>query len=121
MGLVRDMWDDGEYFLLSGLVLIGLMIAALFSIPVYIWHRENQIEQSSVGMSYQQLVERFGAPATRETFGDGTEVVCWKTFHHGSTTYIKTGQVLVPVTSGPSVSGWKAVLKRGHAVSMERL
>lgn len=121
MGMIREMWDDGEYFLLSGLVLIGLLIATLCAIPIYIHRETTKIERQSIGMTYQQLVERFGAPATRESFDDGTEVVCWKKFHSGSTTYVKTGQVLVPIESGPSVSGWKAVLKRGYVVSMERL
>ena len=115
-------WSDWFDWLVAGLC--ALLVAAIVGIVMLAIsdaRSKARFMESCPGKSYQALVMDLGSPTSREPFPDGTEVVCWKEFHPGTTTYVQNGKVMVPIQNPPHVSGWKAIMRDGVCVHMEKL
>jgi hypothetical protein len=114
-------WGWMDYILVSSVIFaIGLVILMIiFSVSDSM--ESVKFIASCPGKSYQALVIELGTPSERETFSDGTEVVCWKKYHSQITTFVNTGKIITPIIHPAYISGWKAIMLEGRCISMDKL
>ena len=115
---MSDILDYLLYVFLT-LAIVGLL--TLMGAIGYGLYSDYHWAKSCVGRGYQAIVVDIGIPTERETFPDGTEVLCWRKFYEAQIVLVSNGKTSVPVYQPAYVSGWKAVIRNGRCVSMEAL
>lgn len=113
---MRD-WGWPEYVLV-GVITVFL---TLCGIAIVSYVQEDGKAAECVGKTYSEVVQTYGTPTEEYRDNEGTIVVCWKQYHAAYMQPVNAGKVTTFVYHPAYISGWKAVIKSGKCVSMERL
>lgn len=83
--------------------------------------REKVLIESAIGLTEKDLMVILGPPSEQVSPDTYTKIVAWKKYHEGSTTYINSNNVMIPVHHPAYVSGYKAVFVNGVCTVFDSL
>lgn len=117
---MRD-WDWIDWLMASFVALVVGLLAVMIISLVMNAKADEKFRASGPGKTYQTLVMELGTPTDRETFPDGTEVICWKKHHEATTTMVISGKVIMPIYHPAHTTGWKAIMRGGRCLRIDEL